>query len=120
MIRLARVAPVVLAVAAATAASAQELNLATTSTARPSIVAVRSGLDHAFLGEIGYRRVLAWGDRQLFVGGDVALPWAEPDLGDYRVRATVGAPLGRHHWKLAGWLSPTLRGMDRSANRIHE
>jgi hypothetical protein len=116
MKRLSRMAAVVLAVAAATRAPAQELNLATTSTARPDIVEVRTGLDHAFLGELGYRRVLAWGERQLLVGGDVGVPWARLDLGDYRVRATVGLPLGGEHWKLAGWLSPTLRGTDNAAS----
>ena len=118
MIRLATVASVVLALAAAARASAQELNLATTSTARPSIVEVRTGLNHGFVGEVGYRRVLAWQDRQLFVGGDVAMPWAEADLGDYRVRATVGLPFGGEHWKLAGWLSPTLRRTENAANEM--
>ena len=118
MKRLAMAASVVLALAAATRASAQELNLATTSTARPSIVEVRTGMDHALLGEVGYRRVLAWGDRQIFVGGDVASPWAKVDLGDYRLRATVGVPLGTQHWKLAGWLAPTLRGTENAASRM--
>ena len=76
------------------APSAQELNLATTSTARPNILAGAHRHGPRFLGEVGYRRVLAWGDRQLFVGGDAALPVGEPDLGDYRVRATVGLPFG--------------------------
>jgi hypothetical protein len=116
MTRLAIMAFVVLALAAATTASAQELNLATTSTARPSIVEVRTGMDHAFLGEVGYRHVLAWNEQQLFVGADVALPWAKADAGEYRVRASVGLPLGGQHWKLAGWLSPTLRGTENSAS----
>ena len=118
MRRLATVASVLLALAAATRAPAQELNLATTSTARPGIVEVRTGVDHAFLAEAGYHHVLAWQDRQIFVGGDVALPWARLDLGDYRVRATVGLPYGTEHWKLAGWLSPTLRGTDNAASRM--
>jgi hypothetical protein len=118
MKRLAVTASVVLALATATRAPAQELNLATTSTARPSVVAVRTGLDHALLGEVGYRRVLAWQDRQIFVGGDVASPWAEVDLGDYRLRATVGLPLGTQHWKVAGWLAPTLRGTENAVSRM--
>ncbi len=116
MKRLALVVSVALALSVATRASAQELNLSTTSPARPSIVEVRTGLDHAFLAEVGYRRVLAWEDRQILVGGDFAMPWARADLGDYRVRATVGLPLGTEHWKLAGWLSPTLRGTENSAS----
>jgi hypothetical protein len=118
MRQIAMVASVVLALSAATRAPAQELNLATTSTARPSIVEVRTGLDHAFLGEIGYRRVLAWSDHQIFAGGDVALPWAKADLGDYRVRVTVGLPLGTERWKLATWISPTLRGTENAASRM--
>jgi hypothetical protein len=114
--RLARVVSFALAAAAVTTASPQELNLAATSTDRPGIVQVRTGLDHALLGELGYRRVIAWGERQLFVGGDFATPWARPDLRDYRVRATVGAPLGTEHWKLVGWLSPTLRGTENAAS----
>lgn len=116
MSRVARVASAALALAAATGAAAQDLNLAVTSTDRPGIVQARSGLDHAFLGEVGYRHVLAWREQQLFVGGDVAIPWARADLGDYRVRATVGLPLGGEHWKLAGWVSPTLRGTENAAS----
>jgi len=118
MRRLGTAASVLLALAAATKAPAQELNLANTSTARPRIVEARTGLDHALLGEVGYRHVLAWQDRQVFVGGAVAVPWARADLGDYRVRATVGLPLGTEHWKLAGWLSPTLRGTQNAASRM--
>jgi hypothetical protein len=115
MSRLASTAFALLALAAATRASAQELNLATTSAARPDVVALRTGMDHAFLAELGYRRVLGWGERQVFVGGDVATPWARPDLGDYRIRATLGLPLGSGRWRLAGWLSPTLRGTGNDA-----
>jgi hypothetical protein len=118
MSRLLRLTSLVLALAAAARSSGQELNLATTSTARPSIVEVRTGLDHALLGALGYRRVLAWHDRQLFVGGDVAIPWAGPDLGDHRLRATVGLPFGWEHWKLAGWVSPALRGTENAVSEM--
>ena len=118
MRRLALRASIALALAAATGARAQELNLAATSAARPSIVEVRTGMEHAFLGEVGYRHVFAFGDQQLFVGGDVALPWAKVDLSDYRVRATLGLPHGGQHWKLAGWLSPTLRGAVNAASQM--
>jgi hypothetical protein len=118
MRRLALVSSAVLALAATTRASAQELNLAATSTARPSIVQARSGMDHAFLGEVGYRHVLAWGDQQFFVGGDVAMPWAKVDLRDYRLRATGGLPFGGQRWKLAGWLSPTVRGTENAASEM--
>lgn len=117
---MSRLAGVVSAVvlAAATGASAQELNLATTRVDRPSIVAARAGVDHALLGEVGYRHVLAWNGRQLFVGGDVAIPWGEADVSDYRLRATVGMPFGGERWKLAGWVSPTLRGTENSVSEM--
>jgi hypothetical protein len=116
MNRLVLLSSAALALAGSATASAQELNLANTGTDRPSIVEVRTGMDHAFLGELGYRRVLAWGERQILAGGDVAMPWAKPDLRDYRIRATMGAPLGTEHWKIVGWLSPTLRGTENAAS----
>jgi hypothetical protein len=117
MNRLAWVASAV-ALAAATGTSAQELNLATTGLDRPGILVARAGLDHAFLGEVGYRRVLPWNERQVLVGGDVGIPLAKPDLGDYSVRVTAGIPFGGEHWKLAGWLSPTLRGTENAASEM--
>lgn len=118
MNRLSMAATVAMALATATPAAAQEMNLSATSTARPSIVAVRAGMDHAFLGEIGYRRVLAWGGQQILAGGDFALPWAKLDLRDYRLRATVGLPFGTESWKVAAWLAPTLRGTDNAVSRM--
>lgn len=118
MKRLVMTASVALVLAVAADASAQELNLANTTAARPDIVELRGGLDHALLGELGYRRVLTAQGRQVFLGADVAMPWAKVDAGDYRVRATIGAPLGTEHWKLAGWLSPTLRGTRNAASEM--
>ncbi len=107
----------VLALATATPTAGSELNLATTSTARPSIFLLRTGVDHAIVTEVGYRRVLAWGEQQVFVGGDFAVPWGNLDLGDYRARISVGLPVVRaRHWKLAGWLSPTVLGTRSAAN----
>ncbi len=104
-------AGLILALATATRASGSELNLATASTARPSIFLLRTGVDHAIVTEVGYRRVLAWGEQQVFVGGDFAVPWGSLDLRDYRARVSVGLPVvGGQHWKLAGWLSPTVLG----------
>jgi len=118
MSRLSMAASAAIALAAATTASAQEMNLAATSPGRPGVVGVRAGWDHAFLGEIGYRHVLAWGDQQILVGGDFALPWAKPDLRDYRLRATVGLPFGTKSWKVAAWLAPAVRGTDNAVSRM--
>jgi hypothetical protein len=114
--RLAKISLVAFAAVAGGRAPAQELNLRTSSTARPSIVTLRTGLDHAFLAELGYRRVLAVGDRQVVAGGDVAIPWARADLGDYRIRVSAGLPFGWERWRLAAWLSPTARGTENVAS----
>jgi hypothetical protein len=118
MTRLVRISSVVLALAMARWAPAQELNLARTTPERPNIVSVRTGMEHALLGEVGYRRVLEWQDRLLLVGGDVGMPWARPDLRDYRLRATVGLPFGWERWKLAAWLSPALRGTENAVSEL--
>lgn len=108
-----------LVLAAAGPAGAEELNLAVTSTAQPTIVSARTGLDHAFVAELGYRRVLSWRERPLVVGADVELPWAEPDLGDHRLRLVIGAPLlGDQAWKLSGWIGPAARGSEDAASRM--
>ena len=107
---------VALVLVAPLAARAQELNFSTTSAARPNIVQARTGLDHAFVAEVGYLRAI---DDGLFLGGDVAMPWAMPDLGDYRLRATAGLQLlGAQHWRIAGWLSPTLRATGNVASSM--
>jgi hypothetical protein len=103
-------------------ASAEELNFATATAERPNVVLARTGLDHAFVLDLGYRRVVEWGGHQLLFGGDLALPWAGLDLGDFRVRASAAASLlgdsGRG-WKLVGSLSPTLRATQNAAGGEH-
>ena len=113
-----RMALVVFTLSVPAVASAEALNYATASAERPNVVLARTGLDHAFVIALGYRRVLEWRGHQILLGGDVGLPWAGMDFGDYRVRASVGATLlgGRGRgWKLIGSLSPTLRATENSA-----
>ena len=113
-----KMALVVFALSLPAVASAEALNYATASAERPNVVLARTGLDHAFVIDLGYRRVLEWGGHQILVGGDFGLPWAGMDFGDYRVRASVAATLlggsGRG-WKLIGSLSPTLRATENPA-----
>jgi len=102
-------------------ASAQEVNLTNAGTDRPNLVEAHAGLDHGFVGELGYLRVFHLFGRRAFAGGDLELPWAHPDLGDHRVRATVGmVVLGDRgdHWQLSAQLSPTLRGADTTLARM--
>ncbi|HEU4385569.1 MAG TPA: hypothetical protein VFR85_18940 [Anaeromyxobacteraceae bacterium] len=115
--RLALVASAAVALATATAAPAQELDLAAARTTRPGIAEPRASVEQAFLGEIGYRHVFGWGDQGLFEE-DVALPWARVELGEHRVRAVADLPFGDRRWKLAGWLSPTVRGALNAASEL--
>lgn len=109
----------VLAAASAGAASAQELNLATTSTDHPHIVHVGTGLDHAFTAELGYDHVLSVSDRLLIAGVELATPWAEPDLGDVQLRIGATMPLlERGPWKLSASFAPTVRSADSAAARM--
>lgn len=109
----------VIAAAAPTDALAQELNLATTSADQPHIVHVRSGLDHGFTAELGYDHVFALSDRLLIVGAELAMPWAQPDLGDLQLRLGAAMPLvERGPWKLSARLGPTVRSADTAAARL--
>src|SRR5262249_15568992 len=93
-------------------ASAQELNLTNASADRPNIIELRTGFDHALVWELGYVRVIDLSGHRLFLSGELELPTASADFGDYPLR--LGAStilLGEHarRWRLAGALSPTLR-----------
>ena len=123
MRRLVTLVLAALALAApAVEVSAEEINFATLTAERPNVVEARTGLDHAFVLELGYRRVVEWRGRQLLFGGDWAFPWASPDFGDFRVRATASASLLRGSgsgWKLVASLSPTLRATQNAAADMH-
>jgi hypothetical protein len=93
-------------------AFAEELNLATATEERPNVLLARAGVDHAFVLDLGYRRVLSWGGRQLLLGGDFELPTASPDFGDFRLRVSAAASLlgdSGPGFKLVGSLAPTFR-----------
>lgn len=103
----------------ASTAHADELNLATITPEHPHILRVRTGLDHAFVGEVGYDHVFGLCDRVLIAGLDVALPWAELDASDFQIRLGATLPLvERGAWKLLGRLGPTVRGTDTAAAQM--
>ncbi|MDX2089442.1 MAG: hypothetical protein SFX73_16435 [Kofleriaceae bacterium] len=103
----------------ASTAHADELNLANTTPARPHIVSVRTGLDHAFVAEVGYDHVFGLCDRVVIAGLDIAVPWAGLDVSDFQVGLGATMPLlERGAWKLLGRLGPTLRGTDTAAAQM--
>lgn len=102
-----------LALAAPLAAQAQEINLAGLDDEAKNRVHVRTGAEHAFVAGVGYARAVPVLGRRLLVHGDLTVPWADLDTGDYRLRAGALAPIvGTGGWTLAGSIAPTLRGMD--------
>ena len=76
-----------------------------------SMLTVTTGAEHGFVVSGGYAHVLAVGSRDVVLGGELSLDWAELDLGDFRVRAGAIAPvveLGR--WKLVAGAAALVRG----------
>ena len=98
-------------------AGAEEINFATATAERPNVVLARTGIDHALVLDLGYRRVLSWAGRPLVLGVDLETPAAGMDFGDYALRAGAAAPLlggGGRGWKLIGALGPTLRATENA------
>lgn len=107
--------------AGAASASAEEINFAKATAERPNLILARTGVDHALVVDVGYRRVLSLGGQRLILGGDFGVPWGTSDLGDYRVRGVVSMPLvgeGRG-FQLVASLAPTLRASRNSAGTDH-
>jgi hypothetical protein len=109
---------VLLVLLAPPSARAQELNLATLDQGQ-NLVQVRTGAEYGFVASAGYARRLPLLGGQVVVHGDVTLPWAGLDLGDFRVRGGALVPVvGTGHWKLSGGLTPTLRGTKNESARM--
>lgn len=105
--------------AAASVAQAEEVNFGAIEGNQQNMVHLRTGAEYAFVAGAGYARILRIDGRPLLVGGDVTLPWASFDLGDYRLRAEAMAPIvGPKEWKLAGRVAPMLRGLDDELARF--
>ncbi len=105
-----------LSLALATAAGAQEVNLAQGAENR---VVVRTGAEYGLVAGVGYARSMALFDRTVLLGGELAMPWAAPDAGDWRLRATALVPVfAGDRWKLAATLAPTLRETSDDAARL--
>ena len=104
-----------LVLSVAVTASAQELNLAAVSTARPHVVHLSTGLDHGFTATLGYDYAAPVAGRVLLAGAEVTVPWAQLDPRDFQLRLTAALPvLQRGGWKLSARLAPTLRGADNA------
>jgi hypothetical protein len=86
---------------------------------QPNSVSVHGGAEYGFVAGVGYGRLVRALGRPWLVGGDATLGWAEVDLHDYRLRASIAAPIASYgNWQLVGALAPTLRGTDNDAGRM--
>lgn len=98
-------------------AAAQGLNVAATP-AGTHVLSSSVGMENAFVASLGYAHGLQVGDRTLFLGADFTLPWAKPDLGDYRLRARGILPIvGSSGWRLLGEVMPGVRSGQNPLNR---
>lgn len=103
---------------AAPLAHAQDINFGAVDD-DTHVVTVTTGAEHGLVLGAGYARVLALPDRQLVLGGDVALQWAEVDASDFRVRAGALAPIAWYgRWTLVGGVMSVVRGTDNEAARM--
>jgi len=109
----------VLVVLLALSTAAHADSVGAVSSDRPSSVTVQAGAEYGFVAGAGYGRLVSWLGRPWLLGGDATLGWAEADLGDYRLRASVATPIAsRGPWQVIGALAPTLRGTDNDAARM--
>jgi hypothetical protein len=84
-----------------------------------NLMTVTTGMEYGFVASVGYTRALRVANRQLLVGGDAALAWAEPDPSDFRLSSGVRMPLvDGSRWKLLGGLAVSVRGTDNDIGRF--
>ncbi len=99
-------------------AAANTLNVTATAPGT-QVVSSSAGLESAFVATLGYGYALPFADRMLVVGADVTLPWADPDVGDFKLRGNALVPiLGHGAWRLLGELSPIVRGSKNEISRM--
>jgi hypothetical protein len=112
------VAAVVLALLFAWPARAQEVNLARIEESQNRVF-LKTGAEYGLVAGLGYSRAVPFLGRTILVGGDLTAPIAGLGSMDYRLRASLLAPIvGAQGWKLAGTFAPTLRATDNDAGRL--
>ena len=99
-------------------AAAQDLNVAATK-AGTHVVSSSVGFEDAMVASLGYGYAARVGDRTVMLGGDVTLPWAKVDVGDFRLRVGGLVPvLEGDRWRLLARLMPVVRGSESGVNRM--
>jgi hypothetical protein len=96
-------------VLASAPAHAEEINFAALD-AGDHQVHVRAGAEYGFVLGAGYAQTFSWRDRPVVIGGDLTMPFAEADGGDFAARASVTAPIiVAGPWHVIGSVAPTVR-----------
>jgi hypothetical protein len=99
-------------------ARAQNVNVAAIGD-DSNLMTITTGMEYGFVASVGYTRALRVSDRQLLVGANASLAWAEPDPSDFRLSAGARMPLvDGSRWKLLGGLAVSVRGADNDLGRF--
>jgi hypothetical protein len=105
-------------VAAPLTAEAQDINFGALDDGA-NRVSLTAGAEHGLSLGAGYARVVSVADRELVLGGDLTLGWAEVDVDDFRLRGGLLAPIVSHGgWKVIGGLASMIRGTKNYAARM--
>ena len=105
-------------VAAPLTAQAQDINFGALDDGA-NRVSLTAGAEHGLSLGAGYARVVSVASRELVIGGDLTLGWAEVDVDDFRLRAGLLAPIvGHGRWKLIGGVTSTVRGTKNHVARM--
>lgn len=119
MRRLAAVVVFASLASASTLAAAHEVNFGALGGDRPNLLYTRGGAEYGFVAAVGYGRVFRIADRPLVLSGDLTLPIAMPDFGDYRARVGVQIPLvQKRGGVLAARVAPAIRGNENAIARM--
>jgi hypothetical protein len=110
-----RVLPVLVAVGAgcvlAGPAAAQPINFGARPAEQTHELHFGVGLDSAFVAAVGYSHGVRLFDQGIILTGDLAVPWADFDLADFRLRVGSLVPIaGRGAWRITGKAMPLVRG----------
>ncbi|HTL37779.1 MAG TPA: hypothetical protein VL326_31825 [Kofleriaceae bacterium] len=99
-------------------ARAQNVNVAAVAN-DSNLMTVTTGIEYGFVASVGYTRALRVQDRQLLVGGEASLAWAEADPSDFQLSAGARMPIvDGSRWKLLGGLAAVVRGTDNDLGRF--
>ncbi len=104
---------------ASTTAAAHEVNFGALGGDRPNLLYARGGAEYGFVAAVGYGRVFRLAERPMVLSGDLTLPIAMPDFGDYRARVSVQMPLVQQRGGvLAARVAPSVRGIENDIARM--